>query len=154
MEIFRVRHGVAVAHGAARTDAARRLTKAGRANGLFNSPGDVLATPALSISSPWLNAPDQNHLDYDISDEAYEAIPSQLLPRLRPDSFGALVFTNGGWSARFSGSDAFTYQVQASTNLVDWQTVGTNQPSAGTFDIPAVVTPGSTRSFYRSVLLP
>jgi phosphohistidine phosphatase len=30
MEVFLVRHGVAVAHGAARTDAARALTKAGR----------------------------------------------------------------------------------------------------------------------------
>ena len=60
-----------------------------------------------------------DQLDYGISDEAYEAVPSQLLPRLRPDSLGYIVFTNGGWNARFSGSDAFTYQVQSSTNLVD-----------------------------------
>ncbi|MDR3456839.1 MAG: hypothetical protein P4N60_05295 [Verrucomicrobiae bacterium] len=130
------------------------LARAGSVNQSFSSPGGILATPELSIASPWLNASDATRLEFDISDEAYEAIPAQLLPRLRPDSLGAIIFTNGGWSARFSGSDAFTYQVQSSTNLVDWENMSTYQPVAGTFDSPMAAPPGSTQKFYRSVLLP
>ncbi|HSY19401.1 MAG TPA: hypothetical protein VK815_13750 [Candidatus Acidoferrales bacterium] len=139
---------------------ANALTQArlSRANQSFSSTGDILATPELSISSPWLNRNDSvssnDQLNYGISDEAYEAIPSQLLPRLRPDSLVALVFTNGGWSVRFSGSDAYAYQLQASTNLVDWETVGTNQPVSGTFDFPVATPAGPAQKFYRSVLLP
>ena len=38
---------------------------------------------------------------YGITDAAYEAIPVQLLPQLRPDSIGTLTPTNGGWNLFF-----------------------------------------------------
>lgn len=134
---------------------ANALVQARANQGTFKSPGDILGTPEISQWSPWLNRSDvvepNDNIDFGISDEAYEAIPAQLLPRLRPDSCGGIVFTNGGWNIQFSGADAYEYAVQASTNLVDWQTIGTNQPSGGVFNVPAG---GAQKVFYRSVLLP
>jgi len=120
----------------------------------FTSVGDLLSAPELSIASPWLNISDQNHLDYDISDAAYEAIPSQLLARLRPDSTGGIVFINGGWSVQFSGADGFDYAVQTSTDLVNWQNVCTNQPAQGVLNFPIAPATGGQPRFYRSLLLP
>jgi len=129
--------------------------KAGQLTQQFISVGDILSAPELSQSSPWLNRNDavysNDEVDYGISDEAYEAIPAQLLARLRPDSTGSIITTNGTTSIQFSGADAYEYAVQVSSNLVNWQTIATNHPAAGTFSVPA----GSSQNlFYRSVLLP
>jgi len=140
---------------AANTISQARLNRPGKT---FSSAGDILSSPEISISSPWLNWNDPTNaieqLDYGISDDAYEAIPAQLLPHLRPDSFGTMVFTNGGAYVRFSGSDALTYIVQASTNLVDWESVETNQPVQGMFTSPVTTPAGAEQNFYRAVLLP
>lgn len=124
----------------------------------FNSSEEILATPELSIASPWLNfvgvVNGNDRLDFDLSDEAYEAIPSQLLPRLRLDSIGALRFTNGGWRAQFSGNDGWDYALQTSTNLIDWRTLNTNQPVAGKFSFPLAPEIVLPKQFYRSQLLP
>ncbi len=124
----------------------------------YFSAGDILSTPEISEQSPWLNRSDANfpndQIDFGISDDAYEMIPAQLLPRLRPDSSGALVFSNGGWRAQFSGSDAFDYTLQTSTNLVNWEIVSTNQPTQGNFSAPIAPLPGGQNQFFRSVLLP
>jgi hypothetical protein len=121
---------------------------------MFNSLGDILATPELTVNSPWLNTSTVGRVDFGISDEAYEAIPAQLLPRLRPDSVGAMIQVNGGWNIQFSGSDAFAYALQTSTNLVDWKVVSTNYPVQGNFSVPIPSPPNSPEQFYRSVLLP
>src|SRR5262249_52795773 len=51
-----------------------------------------------------------------------------------PHSITGLV-NNGDGSVTidFAGTAGATYQVQASTNLVDWVTIGTNTPSEGGF---------------------
>ncbi len=124
----------------------------------FNSLGDILSAPEISELSPWLNRSDayftDDRIDFGISDEAYEAIPAQLLPRLRPDSIGTIIQTNGERSVQFSGSDAFAYALQASTNLVSWETVSTNFPVQGAFTSPVAPASNSSNRFYRSVLLP
>ena len=120
----------------------------------FNSLGDILATPELTVNSPWLNTSTAAQGDYGISDEAYEAIPAQLLPLLRPDSVGAMIQVNGGWNIQFSGSDGFAYALQTSTNLVNWDVVSTNCPVKGSFSVPIPSVPNSQERFYRSVLLP
>jgi hypothetical protein len=63
-------------------------TRASQTNHLFREVGDVLGTPELSVASPWLDRRNTNV----ITDEAYEIIPSQLLPLLRPDSVGRARF--------------------------------------------------------------
>jgi hypothetical protein len=120
----------------------------------FNSVGDILATPELTVNSPWLNTSAAVQVESGISDEAYEAIPAQLLPLLRPDSVGAMIQANGGLNIQFSGSDAFAYALQTSTNLVNWDVVSTNCPVQGSFSVPIQPVPNSQERFYRSVLLP
>jgi hypothetical protein len=55
----------------------------------FKHAGDILRVPSLSVSSPFLlqtanGQIDPNRVDYDISDEMYEAIPQQILGLVRP----------------------------------------------------------------------
>ena len=130
-------------------------TKANQPGQFFSSVGEILQTATLTEQSLWLDVNDANEQTYGISDEAYEAVPSQLLPLLRTDSFGAVVQTNGTWNIQFSGSDSYVYALQTSTDLVHWSFVSTNCPVQGTFAVP-VASPADTQNahFYRSVLLP
>ena len=125
-------------------------------NQFFYFLGDILATPKLTENSPWLNTNSSsrisNQLQYGITDAAYEAIPAQLLPLLRPDSIGAMLPTNGGWDLQFSGSDGYAYALQTSTNLVNWDTVSTNYPVQGCFHVSPLQY--SSARYYRTVLLP
>lgn len=120
----------------------------------FNLTGDILAIPTLTENSPWLNLSNTNLQYYGITDAAYEAVPAQLLLLLRPDSIGTVASTAGGWNLQFSGSDAFSYALQTSTDMVSWTTVSTNQPVGGYFTIPLPAQPILQKQFYRSVLLP
>jgi hypothetical protein len=128
--------------------------RAAQPNHHFYSIGDLLSVPALTESSPWLNTTTTNQLKYGITDAAYEAVPAQLLLRLRPDSIGAMSLTNGSVNLQFSGSDALSYAVQESTDLVHWVTISTNNPVQSSFNIVIPSAPNSPQLFYRSVLLP
>jgi len=46
---------------------------------LFAHEGDILATPELTIKSPYLNTSTAKQLQAGISDEAYERIPQQIM---------------------------------------------------------------------------
>jgi hypothetical protein len=78
---------------------------------------------------------------------------SKFLPLLRADSIGTLMPSNGVWNLSFSGADGYTYIVQTSTNLTDWQNLGTNQPVQGVFSAPGAPA-SSPNQFYRTALLP
>jgi len=127
--------------------------QAGHSGTPLYSIGDILATPALTAQSPYLNlAPSQ--MNDGIGDAAYEAIPAQLLPLLRPDSIGSLMSANGAWQLSFSGADGYLYVLQSSTNLTDWVSLGTNQTAQGAFSLP--VGPGTSfpGEFFRTLLVP
>lgn len=119
----------------------------------FQTLGNILQTAALTQTSPWLNWNDSAQQLYAITDEAYEAIPAQLLPLLRPDSIGAVVQSNGVWNIQFSGSDAYTYVLQTSTDMINWTVVSTNSPVQGCFSQPISPTSALQKRFYRTVLL-
>jgi hypothetical protein len=121
---------------------------------LFHDIGDILATPELSTASPWLNLSGDPQLGWVITDEAYEAIPSQLLPLLRPDSIGSVSQVAGTLQVQFSGIDGYAYVVQTSSNLSQWTALTTNYPANGSFNFVDTPPPGSPRRFYRSVLWP
>lgn len=123
-------------------------------NQKFYTIGDILSAQVLTESSPWLNYTNANQQAYGISDAVYEAIPAQLLLLLRPDSIGAMSLTNGSVNLQFSGSDTYTYEVQASIDLVHWFPISTNQPMQGNFNVAIPPTLNSTQQFYRTVLLP
>jgi hypothetical protein len=116
----------------------------------FQGVGDILTISALSVSSPWLNLAWTN----TITDQAYESIPSQLLPRLRPDSVGAIVVGPGGTQLQFTGFDDWRYAVQVSPNLRDWTSISTNSPFAGIFSITNAPVPGANLRFYRTLFVP
>jgi len=129
-------------------------TRAAQPNGNFYTTGDILSALELTENSPWLNTTNFNQIEYGISDAVYEAIPAQLLLLLRPDSIGALSLTNGVVNLQFSGSDAFNYELQESTDLVNWIPISTNSPVQGSFNVSLPSAPNSSATFYRSVLLP
>jgi hypothetical protein len=114
---------------------------------LFHNIGDILATPELSVASPWLN------LTNLMTDEALEVIPSQLLPLLRPDSIASATFAAPAPAIQFTGMDGYSYAIQVSSNLLDWTTLATNTPLNGLF-IFFPPHSGVSAQFYRSKLLP
>ncbi len=121
--------------------------------GYFRETGDILAVPELTLASPFLNVTGVSALS--ITDEAYEKIPSQLLPFLRPDSIGEILQAVGGMEIRFSGLEGYPYRIEVSSNLTEWIAVATNTPSNGVFtflDSPAPAAPAAR--FYRCFLLP
>ena len=113
----------------------------------FRHIGDILVVPELSVASPWLG--DSNSL----SDDALEAIPSQILPLLRPDSIAAVAPGSGPTQIQFTGLDGYSYAIQVSSDLVNWTSVSTNTPENGGF-IFASFAEGNGARFYRSVLGP
>lgn len=121
---------------------------------LFADAGDILAVSELAEQSPFLNWSDGDFQNYSISDEAYEKIPSQLLPLLRVDSVGSAVVANGQPLVQFTGYDGHAYVVQFSANLFDWVNVETNFPVNGTFSFTNLSPASATLQLYRSVLLP
>ena len=123
-----------------------------RASQPFQQISDILTDPILTEQSPFLNWSNANQIKFGISDEAYEAIPSQLLPLLRVDSFGSLISSNGQMQVTFSGYDGYDYIIQASPDLANWSNVSTNSPVNGVFYFTVPAAPNSSRQFYRSLL--
>jgi hypothetical protein len=115
----------------------------------FRDVGDILATPELTMVSPWLNTTLSG-----ITDEAYEKIPAQLLPLLRPDSIGSIASAGDTLRIQFTGMDGYAYGVQVSSNLNDWTMATTNYPKDGFFRFTESSSQNFPRRFYRSILLP
>ena len=92
-------------------------------------------------------------LEYGISDQAHEAIPSQLLPLLRVDSIGKMVATNGQMQVQFTGYDGHAYAVQISPDLLNWTSVSTNSPTNGVFNAALPALENTASQFYRTVLV-
>jgi hypothetical protein len=120
----------------------------------FHDPIDILSTPELTVNSPWLSL-SSTQQRYGISDTAYEMIPSQILPLLRADSVGTTTTrVDGQLELQFTGYDGYAYQVQSSTDLVNWITIDTQYPTNGTFSIVDPAGTSAEHRYYRSVLAP
>jgi hypothetical protein len=128
--------------------------RAAQSGQVFHTLGDILATPELTWASPWLNT-NTNVLRSPFStlnDEALEALPSQLLPLLRPDSIASVSQNASGLQIQFTGLDDYLYRVEVSTDLRNWTALATNKPDHGVFSL--LDSPANSTRFYRSVLLP
>jgi hypothetical protein len=130
-----------------------QVARAGQPGQYFREVGDILAVPQLSEQSPFLNRSSLIQQTNGISDEAYEAIPSQLLSLLRADSIGSIAPVNGQMQIQFSGYDGHVYAVQVSADLINWTRISTNSPANGAFNLTVSATANSAAQFYRSVLL-
>lgn len=69
-------------------------TRANLTNGVFRNMGSVLATPELTVRSPYLNT-NGLQASYAISDAAYERIPQQILSLLKPDQPRLVIYAFG-----------------------------------------------------------
>ena len=125
----------------------------GQPGQLFRDVGDILVIPQLTEQSPFLNWNDGVQSSNGISDEAYEMIPSQLLPLLRSDSIGSIAPTNSQMQVQFTGYDGHAYAVQISSDLMNWVSISTNCPVNGTFNFMISAPINASQQFYRSVLL-
>jgi len=116
--------------------------------GYFVNLGNILATPQLSVQSPYLNLSNSNN----ITDEEYEAIPSQLLSLLRVDSIGSAAATsNGQVIFQFTGYDNESYFIESSPDMVNWTIVGTNSPVNGIITVTNTPSANAGALFYRTV---
>lgn len=127
--------------------------KASATNGLLSGIGDILAAPVLSLQSPYLNLSTASQMEYGVNDAAYEALSSQLLPLLRVDAIGRMIFTNGQAAVQFTGNDGHIYGVQVSPDLLNWTTLGTGSPVNGSFIFPVAAPGGAASQFYRTLLV-
>jgi hypothetical protein len=128
-------------------------TRASQPGQLFQDVGDLFATPALTVQSPFLDWSDASQQRYGISDAAYEQIPAQMLAFLGADSLGALVSATGGWTVQFTGGAGHRYALQTSADLIHWTTLSTNSPVNGRFNAVLPAPPSGPAQFYRSLLL-
>jgi hypothetical protein len=119
---------------------------------VFFHLGQVLAVGELSLFAPWLNRSSELQLKLGLTDAAYEALPAQLLSRIRSDSIGRVQLGDDLW-IQFTGWDGYGYAIERSSNLKDWTAVSTNCPLEGIIEL-VIPTATSANCFYRSVLLP
>jgi hypothetical protein len=68
------------------TNLAYGFTNGGGVLNAFEHVGDVLAAPALTEHSPYLNTVNTNEQPYGISDATYEWLPQQIMGLLRVSS--------------------------------------------------------------------
>jgi hypothetical protein len=122
-------------------------------NHFFNDVGDILSIPQLTEQSPFLNWNDSTQQQYGISDEAYEAIPAQLLPLLRADSIGSIAPLNGQTRVQFTGYGGHAYVIQVSSDLVNWVSITTNLCQNGAFNFTNAAPANPSPQFYRSMLV-
>ena len=59
--------------------------RARQPNRVFRAMGDVLATPELTVASPFLNLSRQQQIERGLTDEAVERIPQQIMSLLKTD---------------------------------------------------------------------
>ena len=119
----------------------------------FADIGDILAVPQLAEQSPFLNVSSAVQRTNGISDQAYEAIPSQLLPLLRVDSIGSVSSANGQTVIQFTGSDGHAYAIEVSPDLINWTSISTNWPVGGMIHFTISPPRNAAAQFYRSVMV-
>ncbi|MFO1477792.1 MAG: hypothetical protein U1F98_14240 [Verrucomicrobiota bacterium] len=134
-------------------DAIQRA-RASQPGGFLVNPADLLAIPELADKSLFINTNNLNNpYAGGISDAVLEAIPAQLLSRVRADSFGSIAADPGRVRVKFTGYDQVPYRLEQSPDLVHWTPVGTNIPVDGVFAWTNS-SPAAPSVFYRSMLLP
>ena len=98
--------------------------------------------------------------DYNNTNTAYSgcfAYRSDRIPDLysvlpQPVTDLTVTFTNRQSRLEFSGDEAKTYLIEASTNLVNWETIGIAEPSgSGNFDFEDEQTDEFPARYYRVI---
>jgi hypothetical protein len=114
----------------------------------FTRVGDVLSTPELTVNSPFLNQATWEDVRYGVTDEAYEKIPEQLLLRLRSDPVLSIRRKPAKTEILVEAYEGYTYQVQASFDLLTWYSIGEVFADSPAFTVIDNTPEGQT--FYRA----
>jgi hypothetical protein len=126
-------------------------TRAAQRGQYFANAAALLSVPELSSASPWLNLSSTEQLQFGLTDEAYEALPSQLLSLVRSDLVVTATRNESGVELRFSVFRTGLYRVESSADLVTWTTFSDGHvPNRGTFSL--TVPAASAPRFFRVVL--
>ena len=82
--------------------------------------------------------------------------PGSVTLEVDPVIFGLTnsVYTNGAFQFSLDGPPASAYDIQASSNLIDWITIGTNSPFTGTLNFIDTNAPTLDHRFYRARIYP
>jgi len=122
-------------------------TRSNSDHGYFDGLGSILATPELSVASPWFNRFDPYCLDYYLTDAAVEALPAQLLPKLRPDPVAYVSRNSDTIGVRFQLMAGHRYAILRSDDLTTWMAVSTNLATESSFTIST--DPAAQHAFYK-----
>jgi hypothetical protein len=95
---------------------------------------DSVILPALQSNLTW-------HVRY--------APTSVVLEVAQPFALSNVGFTNGTFQFSLNGYGANAYDIQTSTNLVDWTTIVSNSPFPGSVIFSDTNSPGSGQRYYR-----
>ena len=147
---------------AATLNDALNRARAVRPGNRFRDLADFLTVPELSVFSPWLNTapnvPSGKYVQrmFGLTDTAYEAIPSQILARLREeDVWGASTRTNTNVQVQFAVWPGYACDVEVSSNLTQWTSLqGGFTVSNQLITVDAPVTPDTGPRFFRAKLSP
>jgi hypothetical protein len=71
------------------------VTRLQQPNQSFRTLGSILAAPALTVASPFLNTADASFAQDSISDAIYERIPQQILSLLKEDESYVVIYAFG-----------------------------------------------------------
>ena len=117
----------------------------------FADVSAFLTVPELSTASPWLNLSNNDAVRFGLTDEAYEALPAQLLSLVRADPVVTVTRTGADLRLHFRAFDGYAWRVESSADLSAWTTWSEpHYASNGVFTltVPASASP----QFFRAVL--
>lgn len=122
--------------------------KSWQAGDYFQDFGDILSVPELSTYSPYIARPVSFQRDRVLTDDAWERIPIQLLPKLRNDP---QVIAEGGGVIRVSLPEFVGqfFRIEQSRDLVRWLSVATNAVPSEEFISYSVNSAEESPIFFR-----
>lgn len=129
--------------------------RASQPGGYFRDLADILTVRELSTASPWLNRSSFIQLQRGLTDAAIEAIPAQVLSRLRADPIVQFSPRSGVLTVSFPPGEGGSCLAESSADLEHWSPVG--EPVTITKGIGQVTLPAQTnpdRRFFRAKIEP
>jgi hypothetical protein len=62
--------------------------------------------------------------------------------------------SNGGWTLRLQGEFGTCYEVESSTDLLNWNSVATLTNTLGSIEVPVAVVPQTPHLYFRAKAMP
>jgi hypothetical protein len=122
----------------------------------FADVAAFLSVPEISSASPWLNLSGDSfgfQARFGLTDEAYEALPSQLLSLVRADPVATATRIGNSIEIRFTAFDGYAFRVESSSDFATWTTV--SEPHYSTNGVFSLTVPAtSAPQFFRAISLP